>query len=425
MSDNGTRTPYILCALAGLGGLFFGVTGPLLSNFIPPMVGSVLGDERTLIGAVLALDNVILFLLVPWSGALSDRLRARGRGRLPIILAGLVLSAVGMAVLPSSPALGLAGLLGAMVVLYSGMNVMRAPFQALVADLVPSRWRSLATGSVTFQMCVGAIAFLMLGRLLGMRPAFLIAGATVLGIALAFLLGVREQRERGGEGAEQTTFRALFDGVGAMVRGTVPGVRAIFMAALLLQVTFQGFASWYVLHATERFGGRPEDMSVGFIAWAMGGVVGALPAGFIGVRLGRRNAMLGGFALMAVSFLALDRVTSLGSATALLALTSAAWTLPAVNAYPLFIEPVPRERRGILAALFLLCLALGGGIGDPMNGALFDLHGSYRPLFLYMAAYCAAAFVAVLLVPRGAGEAETSPGNPEPVAALRKTIAAR
>jgi MFS family permease len=407
MSDDGTRTPYLMCALLGLGGLFFGVTGPLLSNFIPPMVQDVIGEERTLIGVVLALDNLILFLLVPWSGVLSDHFRARGRGRLPIILAGLVLAAVGMVVLPSSPALGLVGLLGAMVVLYGGINLMRAPFQALVADLVPSRWRSLATGSVTFQMCAGAIAFLMLGRFFGMRPAFLIAGASVLGIALAFLLGVREQPEGRAEweAAEQTTFRALFGALGTVVRGAVPGVRAIFMAAFLLQVTFQGFASWYVLHATERFGGRAEDMSAGFIAWAMGGVVGALPAGFMGARLGRRNALLGGFALMAATFLALDHVTSLGSATALLALASAAWTLPAVNAYPLFIEPVPREQRGILAALFLLCLALGGGIGDPVNGALFDFQGSYRPLFLYLAGYCGAAFVAVLLIPRGAGEA--------------------
>jgi maltose/moltooligosaccharide transporter len=409
MTDHSTRTPYLLCALLGLGGLFFGVTGPLLSNFIPPMVRGVLGEERTLIGLVLALDNVIMFVLVPWSGSLSDRFRARGRGRLPIVLAGLVLAAVGMAVLPSSPALGLAGLLGAMVVLYAGINLMRAPFQALVADLVPSRFRSFATGSVTFQMCVGAIVFLMLGRLLGMGPAFLIAALSVLGIALAFLLGVREARDDRGEAeaAEEATFRALFGAVGAVARGTVPGLRAIFMAALLLQVTFQGFASWFVLHGTERFGGRPEDMSVGFIAWAMGGVAGALPAGFIGVRLGRRNAMLAGFALMAASFVALDRVTTLGPATALLALASASWTLPAVNAYPLFIEPVPQERRGVLAALFVLCLALGGGIGDPLNGALFDLQGSYRSLFVVLAGYTAAAFVAVLLVPRGAGEAGT------------------
>lgn len=417
MNDRDTRTPYALCALVGLGGLFYGVTGPLVSNFLPPLVRSVVGEERTLIGAVLAFDNVIMLLLVPWSGVLSDRLRARGRGRLPLIVAGLALAAVGMALLPSSPVLGLAGLLAAMAVLYVGINVMRAPFQALLADQVPSRFRSLATGSVNFQMCVGAVVFLLLGRQLGMGPAFLIAGVSVAVIALAFLLGVREDPRHHAAGevvTEETRSRALLASLGALGRGTIPGVRAIFVAALLLQVTFQGFANWYVLHGAERFGGRPEDMSSGFIAWAMGGVVGSLPAGFVGVRIGRRNAMLLGFALMAASFAALDRVTTLGSATVLLALASASWTLPAVNAFPLAIEPVPRERRGVLAALFLLCMALGGGIGDPLNGALFDLHGSYRSLFRYLGAYVAAAFVAVLFIPRGVGEAGTGPGQEAP-----------
>jgi hypothetical protein len=50
-------------------------------------------------------------------------------------------------------------------------------------------------------------------------------------------------------------------------------------------------------------------------------------------------------------------------------------------------------------------MALGGAIGDPLNGSLFDLFGGYRPLFLMMATYTALAFVAVPLVPRGAGEA--------------------
>jgi len=50
-------------------------------------------------------------------------------------------------------------------------------------------------------------------------------------------------------------------------------------------------------------------------------------------------------------------------------------------------------------------MALGGAVGDPMNGAVFDLFGSYRPMFLMMAAYSAMAFLAVLLIPRGTGEA--------------------
>jgi MFS family permease len=125
------------------------------------------------------------------------------------------------------------------------------------------------------------------------------------------------------------------------------------------------------------------------------------------VRIGRRNAMLLGFALMAASLLALNGVTSIAQATPLLALASASWTLPTVNAYPLFVEPVPRARRGVLAALFLLCMALGGAIGDPLNGGIFDLVDSYRPLFLLMAGYTALAFMAVLFIPRGTGEAET------------------
>jgi hypothetical protein len=67
----------------------------------------------------------------------------------------------------------------------------------------------------------------------------------------------------------------------------------------------------------------------------------------------------------------------------------------------------------VLASLFLLCNALGGAIGDPLNGRLFDLFNGYRPMFLVMATYTALAFVAVLAVPRGAGEADTGPdANP-------------
>jgi len=410
---NSTRstTPYAVCACVGLGGLFAGVTGPLLSNFVPPLVRDALGDHRTAIGFVIAIENVLLLLLVPWAGAASDRASARGHGRLPMILAGLVLSAAGMALFPWSARFGIGGIIVAIVVLYTGINVQRSPFQALLADAVPSRHRSLATGSVTFQMCVGAIAFLMLGRALGMQTAFLIAAGTVLLIAVAMRVGIREPAPSGSPTAE-ATFRSLFDAATSAVRGTVPGMRAIFMATLLLQLTFQTFTTWFALHGTERFGIRPQDVTIGFIAWAVGGVIGALPAGFIGMKIGRRNAMLVGFALMTASLIALDRVTSLAQATPLLALASAAWTFPMVNAYPLFVEQIPRERRGVLAALFLLCNALGGGIGDPMNGAAFDLFNSYRALFLLMAGYTALAFVAVLFIPRGTGEAETGPVTP-------------
>jgi MFS family permease len=401
------RPPYGALALIGLGGLFAGVTGPLLSTFVPPLVRDAVGDQRTLIGTVMAIDNVLLLLIVPWAGPASDRASASGRGRTPLVLAGFLLASLGMAILPSSTALGLGVLIGALVLLHTGINLQRAPFQALMVDVVPSRFRSLATGSVTFQMCVGAIAFLMLGRMLGMATAFFVAAGTVLAIAGAFALGLREPAMT--VRSAEVTFRSLAAAASHAVRGAIPGMRPIFLAALLLQLTFQTFTTWYALHGTERFSVRPEDVTTGFIAWAVGGVLGALPAGWVGVRIGRRNAMLAGFAMLAGCLLALDRVTRIDHAVPLLALAAASWTFPTVNAYPLFVEPVPRARRGVLASLFLLCMALGGAIGDPLNGRLFDLLDGYRALFLLMAGYAALAFAAVLFVPRGAGEAGTGP----------------
>ena len=399
--------PYLTCLLVGLGGLFYGVTGPLLSTFVPILVRNALGDHRTLIGMVMAIDNVLLLLLVPWAGVISDRATSRGGSRLPLVLLGFGLASAGMALFPFSVRLGLAGIIAAIVVLYSGINTVRSPFQALVADLVPSRYRSLATGSVTFQMCLGAIVFLMLGRMLGMQTAFFIAAGTVLAIALAFVSGVHE-RPQAASGTE-ATFRSLIDAVSSIARGAIPGLRWMFIATLLLQMVFQSFSTWFALHGTERFRVGPEEVTIGFIAWALGGVAGSLPAGFIGVRIGRRNAILLGFAVMGICLIALDRVSGARALILLIALTSAAWTLPSVNAYPLFIEQIPRQRRGVLAAMYLLSMALGGAIGDPLNGTLFDLAHSYRPLFLIMTGYSALAIVAMALVPRGAGEAETGP----------------
>ena len=69
--------PYRACFLIGLGGLFAGVTGPLLSTFIPPLERDALGDHRTAIGAIMAIDNVLLLLLIPLTGPASDRAGTR------------------------------------------------------------------------------------------------------------------------------------------------------------------------------------------------------------------------------------------------------------------------------------------------------------------------------------------------------------
>jgi hypothetical protein len=81
-----------------------------------------------------------------------------------------------------------------------------------------------------------------------------------------------------------------------------------------------------------------------------------------------------------------------------------------VNAYPLVIELVPRERRGVLAALLVFCMALGWR-NRPFERSVARPPGKLPVAVPIPGGYAAAALVAVRLVPRGAGEAETGPGS--------------
>jgi MFS family permease len=403
-----TRIPVWECVFLGLGGLAVGAIGPLYSTFVPAMVSTVVADD-IVVGLVLAIDNALLFLLVPWMGAVSDRRTASGRDRRPLIVGGLLVAAAGMAMLRVAPAFGLAGLLVAIVVLNVGQFVQRAPFQAVIADLIPSRHRSFATGSVTAFMCLGAIGFLGLATLSGSPdPAFLSSAVTLLLVAAAFAAWLREPAARA-EPAVESSFAMISRSCRDVVVGAMPGMRAAFLALLFTQLSFQTFSSWFTLHAGERFGIAPSAAALGFIVWAVGGLAGSLPAGLIGVRFGRRNTLLGGLAGMILALVALDRVAAMSAALPLIFLASMCWSLPTVNAFPLLVEPMPRARRGALAALFFVAMALAGLIGDPLNGWLFESAGHRRFLFLAMASYTLVAAVAVLRIPKGAGEAGTGP----------------
>ena len=300
---------YAACLLVGLGGLFNGVTGPLVSAFVPPLVADALGDQRVAIGAVMAIDNVLLLLLVPWAGAASDRAAAARPGPPDARVAGFVLGGGGDgadaffrrvrhwrrdrrdrgAEHRHEPAAragpGAGGRPRAVAPSLAGHRVGDVP-DVRRRDRVPDARADIRDAPGVPD---GG------GHRAGRLPRHL-------------RWGLREPAVSESH-ADEATFRAVLEAAWSAVRGTVPGMRAIFVAALLLQLTFQTFTTWYALHGTERFGVRPEDVTIGLIAWAVGGVFGAVPAGFLGMRIGRRNAMLLGFALMAVCLVALDRVT--------------------------------------------------------------------------------------------------------------------
>ena len=91
---------YMPALFIGLSYMAITTMWTLYSAYVPVMLQVDFGLRATAIGLVMMLDNLLALLVQPWIGARSDRLRSRWGKRLPFIVAGMPLAAVGFALIP-------------------------------------------------------------------------------------------------------------------------------------------------------------------------------------------------------------------------------------------------------------------------------------------------------------------------------------
>ena len=392
--------------LLGGGSFVVGVVAPLYDSYVPPLLQRHLGSS-SMIGAAMGIDNVLALLLVPVIGALSDATRTRLGRRVPFLLVALPVTAVALALIPFADARGLLALLLAMIVVDLALAVWRAPFLALLAELVPSAHRSKTEGILGVAMCLGAMLVLGGARSLGAtNPAlpFLLGGALVSIVWLLYAVALREPpRKQDGE-LPPTAVAPLRSLREAFTAGEGRAVR-FFAACLLFHMAFQSFSSWFTLYGSERFHTTVANASLGFIAVAVSTLIGSVPAGWLGARYGRRRMSLIGLTGMALACTALHFVPTLGAAVGVLFLFGLSWSIPTANLVPMALELGTAARAGALAGAFLLVQSAAGVIGPSLVGEWFDLAGSRRALFLLLAVFLAGALALLATLRAGFGEA--------------------
>jgi MFS family permease len=395
--------------LAG-GSLVIGAVSPLYDSYVPPLLQRHL-TSSTWIGAAMGIDNVLALLLVPFVGALSDATRSRLGRRVPFVLAALPLTALALATIPFAERFGLLTLLLAMIVLDVALAVWRAPFSALLAELVPSPHRSKTEGILGVAMCIGAMVMLGSARSLAARSPdlpFVLAAGIVALVWVVHSVLLREPASKADDLqiliprvaiAPLRSLREAFTGGG----GRAP---QFFAGCLLFHMAFQSFSSWFTLHGSERFHATVADASLGFIAVAVSTLVGSIPAGWLGARYGRRRMSLVGIAGMAIACVVMHLVPSLTLAVAVLFLFGLAWSFPVANLTPMALELGTPARAGSLAGAFLLVQSAAGVLGPSLVGTWFDVSGSKRGLFVLLAMFLAGAFVLLMTLAPGFGEAD-------------------
>lgn len=402
--------PWAASLLLGGGSFVIGAVSPLYDSYVPPLLQRHLGSSA-LVGGAMGIDNVLALCLVPLVGALSDATRTRLGRRIPYILAALPVTAIALTAIPFADRLGLLLLLLAMIVTDVAMAVWRAPFLALLADLIPSVHRPKTEGILGVAMCLGAMLVLGGARSLSARPAlpFALGGALVFGVWVLYVLFLREPagpRHLEARPMAVAPFRSLRDALTGRDALAGKDGRAVrfFSACLLFQMAFQSFSSWFTIHGSERFHTSVANASLGFIAVAVSTLIGSMPAGWLGARFGRRRMTLIGLAGMILASVLMHFVPTLGAAVGVLFLFGLSWSIPVANLPPMAFELGTAARAGALAGAFLLVGSAAGVLGPALVGGWFDVAGSRRALFVLLALFLAGAFALLATLEPGFGE---------------------
>lgn len=125
-------------------------------NFeVPLLLEEFLPGQQSLIGLIMAVDNIVAVLLQPVFGNWSDRTKSRFGRRMPFIFAGTVISAILFVFFPFARHIW--GLVGIIFAFDLAMALYRSASVAIVADYNLDKFRAKASGLQQFISNFGGV----------------------------------------------------------------------------------------------------------------------------------------------------------------------------------------------------------------------------------------------------------------------------
>ncbi|HEX9979587.1 MAG TPA: MFS transporter [Flavobacterium sp.] len=136
----------------GFLGIQFGFA---LQNANTSRIFDTLGADVDKIGLYWLAAPLTGLIVQPIVGYFSDRTWTRLGRRRPYFLAGAILSAIALFIMPNSPTLWIA--IGTLWIMDSSINISMEPFRAFVGDNLPEKQRTLGFAMQSFFIGLGAV----------------------------------------------------------------------------------------------------------------------------------------------------------------------------------------------------------------------------------------------------------------------------
>ena len=395
----------------GLAFLSISAFWQMYDNIIPLILQNTFHLNETIIGAIMAMDNVLAVFLLPLIGTMSDKVDTKMGKRTPFIIGGTLAAVICMMLLPLADHYKLLGLfVAALALTLVAMAMYRSPAVALMPDLTPKPLRSSANAVINLMGAVGAIYALILIRVLVKKednPSYLpvfIGVACMMLLAVVILVATINEKKIAAKIAEEYPEEAEEEkekeehGLPAPVkRSLVLILVSIFLWFTAYNAVTTAFSRYAVTVWGMEGGGFASCLMVAMVA----AIISYIPIGMISSKIGRKKSIMIGLIMMFISYTSVFFYpTYNATANIFFAIIGIGWAAISVNSLPMVVEMSKGSDIGKYTGLYYT-FSMTAQIFTPIvSGALLQ-YVSYNTLFPYAMFFTACAFITMSMVKHG------------------------
>lgn len=384
--------------ILGFGFFAISLVWPLYNNYVPLFLEKFVSSS-TLIGGIMTLDNILAIFLIPFISNLSDNTNTRFGRRMPFILIGLPLSAILFIILPFTTHSFLLMMI-VLTVLNVVMAIYRGPTVALMPDLTPPELRSEANGIINFMGGLAAVVVLIGGSFMyKVNPGlpFWVTGI-IMFFSLFMLWKFIKEPVRGEKSADEKV--KVIQSVKEIIKSEDNKTINVLIAILFWFLGYQGMEAMFSRYAVNYLGvGDGGDSALIIGVFALSFLIFAIPAGFVGTKIGKKKAIIIGLSVDVVIFFILAFMGPEGiipfSKIAMMGLFVIAgmfWALVNINSYPYVVQDVGENKVGTFTGLYYFSASIAAIIGPLVFGVIVDLFGFSNLFFIVVISFAIALF---------------------------------
>jgi MFS family permease len=348
--------------------------------FFKPMSGEF-GWSRAATSGPFALYLVTNGLLSVISGRLSDRF-----GAWKVVAAGAFVSGIGYILMYDIHSLWQLYLYYGILVA-AGSSAMYVPLVSMIARSFTKR-RGLMSGigisGIGFGIAVMPSISSALIQNLGWRVPLLILGGSVIVLITLLSLLLRYEAKPNlastGSDSDKTGQIALNTGLTFREANRTSQFWLIFIAWIFYGIFYQSAVVHIVPYATDM--GMTAVKAAGILSIiGLVGTTGRIGLGLLSDKMGNRRTVYISFVVMGLAFLGLAFAPSISMLYFFAVVFGCLFGI-GVLVVPMVTEYFGFKQLGVISGAFVFSNSMGGAIGPPVAGYIFDVTGKYQIDFI-------------------------------------------